>query len=243
MATARRARGSAEKTAPRTPSGAASRPYRQARRDRGADTREQLVQAALEVFGRLGFEGASTREIAKTAGANLAAIVYHFGGKEGLHLAVAEYIVERINGLVGPALAGMAAPEATASPEGARRALFAVVSTMIDVLLGEADAERWARFIVREQMQPTAAFDVIYSFLGTAHGLASRLVATILDRPEDEEVRMLVFTLLGQILVFRVAQTMVLRRMAWRGVGAAEREKIKRMVTHNIETILEGARS
>ena len=174
---------------PRPAPAPASRPHRQAKRDRGADTREQLIQAALEVFGRLGFEGASTREIAKAAGANLAAIVYHFGGKEGLHIAVAEYIVGRINGLVGPALAGMAAPQATASPESARRALEMVIGTMIDVMLGEAEAERWARFIVREQMQPTAAFDVIYGFMGTAHGLASRLVATALGRKEDEEVQ------------------------------------------------------
>ena len=53
----------------------ASRHYRRAQRDRGAETRAQLIEAALDVFGRRGFEGASTREIAKAAGANLAAIV------------------------------------------------------------------------------------------------------------------------------------------------------------------------
>ncbi len=125
------------------------------------------------MFGRLGFEGASTREIAKAANANLAAIVYHFGGKEALHLAVAEHVGERASSAkVGPTLAGMAAdPAATATPEGARRARFAGwSSTFIDVLLGAAEAERWARFIVREQLQPTAAFDVIYSLPGRRGG-------------------------------------------------------------------------
>src|SRR3984893_2334354 len=57
-----------------------SRHYRRAQYDRGAETRARLIEAALDVFGRLGLEGATTREIGKQAGVNLAAIVYHFGG-------------------------------------------------------------------------------------------------------------------------------------------------------------------
>ena len=143
--------------------------YRRARRDRGAETRAQLIEAALEVFGRLGYEGASTREIAKAANANLAAIVYHFGGKEALHLAVAEHVVSSILAKIGPTLAAAADTcRQPQRPEAARATLHLLIETMIDVLLGSAEAERWARFIVREQLQPTAAFDVIYRFMGGA---------------------------------------------------------------------------
>ena len=142
--------------------------YRRARRDRGAETRAQLIEAALEVFGRLGYEGASTREIAKAANANLAAIVYHFGGKEALHIAVAEHVVASILAKIGPTLASATDPAATATPAAARATLHRLIETMIDTLLGSAEAERWARFIVREQLQPTAAFDVIYRFMGGA---------------------------------------------------------------------------
>src|SRR5580700_99658 len=61
---------------------------------RGEDTRERLIEAALKIFGELGFEGASTRALADAAGANLAAIPYHFGSKQGLYRAAAEFIVE-----------------------------------------------------------------------------------------------------------------------------------------------------
>src|SRR5687768_5192858 len=94
-------------------------PAAQAARDRGADTRAELIEAALDVFGRLGYEGASTRVIAKTAGANLAAIVYHFGGKEALYLAVAEHVATSIFGKVGPTIAAAAAPQALQSPAAA----------------------------------------------------------------------------------------------------------------------------
>jgi AcrR family transcriptional regulator len=219
--------------------GTASRHYRRAQRDRGADTRARLIDAALDVFGRLGFEGASTRQIAREADANLAAIVYHFGSKEALHIAVAEHIVASVRERIGPAIAAAATPEATATPASARQALTHLLSHFIDMLLGSADAERWARFIIREQLQPTAAFDVIFGFMGPAHGIGARLVATILGRPEDEEVRLRCFTVLGQVMVFRVAQTLVLRRMGWRGIGEAERASIKRIVIAQTMAILD----
>ena len=217
-----------------------SRHYRRARRDRGADTRARLIAAALDVFGREGFEGATTREIAREAGANLAAIVYHFGGKEELYRAVAEYIVERTSGLVGPAVALASAPQATESVEAARATLFRMIETYVDVILGTDEAERWARFIIREQLQPTSAFDIIYRFMGGTHALGAKLVARILGRSEeDEEVRIRVFAMIGQIMVFRVAHALVLRRMEWPSIGEDERAAIRRVILLHVEAILE----
>ncbi len=210
------------------------------RGDRAADTRAKLIDAGLDAFGLVGFEGASTRAIAKAAGANLAAIVYHFGGKEGLHLAVAEHIAEQIGKRIGPALAMIGAPEATASPKAARAALHTVIETLADVMLGTADAARWARFIVREQMQPTAAFDVVYRFFGNAVNNAARLIGVILGKPaNDQTLRVRVFTIMGQVLIFRVAQTLVLRKMEWKAIGDGERALIKRVILKQVDAILD----
>jgi AcrR family transcriptional regulator len=176
------------------------------------------------------------------AGANLASIVYHFGGKEALHIAVAEHIVQQLSLKLGPALAILATADAISSPEKARDALDEVISIQADVLLGNAEAERWARFIVREQMQPTAAFDLIYDMMGGSHALATRLVAVALGRSEDEDVKVLVFTIIGQVLVFRVAQALVRRRLGWGTIGDRERAQIKRIIAANIKAILDGER-
>lgn len=238
----RRAAADAPGSGPQAP-GSGSPHYRRARRDRGAETRAQLVEAALDVFGRLGYEGATTREIAKAANANLAAIVYHFGGKEALHIAVAEHVVGSILAKIGPELETANEPAATATPAAARETFHRLVETMINVLLGSAEAARWARFLVREQMQPTAAFEVIYRFMGGAAATAANAVAAALGRPVDESVRLRVFTLLGQVLIFRLAQAMVLRRMEWTAIGERERSAIKTIVHENVDAILEGAKS
>ena len=216
-----------------------SRHYRRAQRDRGAETRARLIEAALDVFGRFGFEGASTRQIAKEAGANLAAIVYHFGSKEALHIAVAEHIAKRIHERVGAAIIAASVPDAAATPAAARAALNRLFETYADVMLGTAEAERWARFIVREQMQPTAAFEVIYAYMGNSHGVGCRLVGVVLGRdPAEESLRLLVFAMFGQVLVFRVAQALVLRRLGWPSIGERERTEIKRIIIANVDAIL-----
>jgi AcrR family transcriptional regulator len=54
------------------------------------------VAAAVDVFAELGFEGASTRQIARRAGTNQGLITYHFRSKEELWRAA----VDRIFGLL-----------------------------------------------------------------------------------------------------------------------------------------------
>jgi|SRR5919201_1148925 AcrR family transcriptional regulator len=53
----------------------------------GADTRRQLVEAALQTLRTAGFAGASSRAIARAAGVNQALLFYHFGSLNSLLLA------------------------------------------------------------------------------------------------------------------------------------------------------------
>jgi AcrR family transcriptional regulator len=51
-------------------------------------TRESLLDAAESLFAELGVQASSLRAITRRAGANLAAVNYHFGSKQGLVRAV-----------------------------------------------------------------------------------------------------------------------------------------------------------
>ncbi len=59
---------------------------------RTAKTRERLLKAAIEVFSTEGIVGATTREIARSAGVNEVTLFRHFQSKEQLLGAVAEHI-------------------------------------------------------------------------------------------------------------------------------------------------------
>ncbi|WP_066379003.1 MULTISPECIES: TetR/AcrR family transcriptional regulator [unclassified Anabaena] len=55
-----------------------------------AVTRTRLIEAASQVFARLGVQGATTREIARVAGVNEVTLFRHFASKEQLLKAVIE---------------------------------------------------------------------------------------------------------------------------------------------------------
>ena len=49
---------------------------------------DRLLGAAEQLFAEKGYEGTSVRDITATAGCNVAAVNYHFGGKENLYTEV-----------------------------------------------------------------------------------------------------------------------------------------------------------
>ena len=69
-----------------------------------SDTRTQILDAAEHLFAERGFRGTSVRAITDRAGANLAAIAYHFGSKAELMAAVARRVIEPINAAQGAGL-------------------------------------------------------------------------------------------------------------------------------------------
>ncbi len=72
-------------------------------------TSTALLEAAKKVLRQNGYSGLSTRDVAAAAGVPLSQIHYHFGSKQGLVLALFEYLnaqlLDRQNALFGdPAL-------------------------------------------------------------------------------------------------------------------------------------------
>ena len=67
-------------------------------------TNSRLLDVAIDHFGRLGLEGASTRSIARDADTLMSSITYHFGGKEGLYLAAADHIAGHMHAKIAPML-------------------------------------------------------------------------------------------------------------------------------------------
>lgn len=59
-------------------------------------TRQRLLHAAFDVFAVKGFDSGTVREITDRASANLAAVSYHFRGKEELYVAVIREAVQRL---------------------------------------------------------------------------------------------------------------------------------------------------
>jgi len=214
--------------------------------ERGDVTREALVQAAIEIFGRDGFHAASTRAIAERAGANQALIGYHFRGKLGLYLATFEYIVGQITTRMEPIARRIEDELAQRGPakdtaERRERAVTGVIDIangIID-LITEPRSELWAQLVLREQQAPTAAFGILYDGL---MGRLTRLLTELIRRAQPGgprvDARLLASTLVGQILIFRTGRAAVMRHMGWSRIGERERSQIRGVVKRNIVVLL-----
>ena len=72
-------------------------------------TKQRLLDASRKLFADNGFDGASVRAITRLADANLGAVTYHFGSKDGLYAAVLQQLFASLGNRVSSA-AARAAP-------------------------------------------------------------------------------------------------------------------------------------
>lgn len=67
------------------------------KQETGAATRQRLLESAQQLFAERGFDRVSVRDITDQAGANVAAVNYHFRSREGLVEEVMERYINPIN--------------------------------------------------------------------------------------------------------------------------------------------------
>ncbi len=201
---------------------------------RGDATRAALLQAAIEVFARDGYQAASTREIAIRAGANQAAIGYHFGAKHGLYLAAFELIDQSVSARLKPVLDSIA-PRVVAldaADPGGKAMAFECAATIVTELVGifgAASAGDWVRLIMREQQDPTEAFEMIYrDSIQPALALLDTLLAILRDESQaGQPCKVHSLLLWGQMFAFLAARATTLRHLQRPHLGDAELDVLR----------------
>jgi AcrR family transcriptional regulator len=202
-------------------------------------TRQALILAGIRLFGRQGFSATSVRQLAQEAGANIAAITYHFGGKDGLRTACAEEFGRRMGAALG------ARPvSADTRPEGAREDLRGIVRAMVGFLLGAEGASELVPFMLRELAEDGPGIDIVYrGFAEPMHRRLCLLWARATGaEPEDESVKLAVFALIGQLIYFRIGRPIVTRRMGWTAIGPMEVRQITDRIVRNLDALLASER-
>jgi hypothetical protein len=127
---------------------------------------------------------------------------------------------------------------AAIGPDDARAMLSAILGSVAGMLFDESYMPV-ARFMVREQMDPTEAFDRVYTRLAQPQlALARRLVGIILDLPPDgERVRLRTLSLVGSIMFFRIAHGAATRELGWKKTGPRELAAIRELVADVVASL------
>jgi len=196
------------------------------------DTRTRLLQTSLSVFARRDFDAVSIREIVEHAGANIAAVSYHFGGKQGLYMATAEFLADAMQQKVQWQLSRLQS-EPPVDSASAQEQLANLIETLVETLLLDPLGDDAAGFILREQLQPTAAFDILFERLMRPMQQAFQSLLAQLGPEQADDYGQVLRThaLMGQILAFRTARQTLLRRLGVDCLSTADVEAITRQVT------------
>jgi AcrR family transcriptional regulator len=209
---------------------------------RGNATREALITAAIAVFARDGFHAASTRAITAAAKVNQALIGYHFHGKEGLYRAVFERLTRHIADRMIPVMEEVRdslafaeeLTDAAARHERILSGMLLLLETLLE-FVSRDDSTAFAQLVMREQQSPTAAFSLIYDgFMGKHLELLTQLASRLDPRHDALHTRLKVLTIMGQVLMFRIARASVRRHMAWSTIGSEELELVKSQLRRNL---------
>lgn len=170
-----------------------------------SETNQRLLAAALEVFAEVGYRKATLREICRRAGANIAAVNYHFRDKEQLYLAV----LDRAVMAAGDCLASLA-PDPADPPD---QKLHHFIRQFLRNLLGCDRPVELLRLRAHEMAEPTPALDlVIEKIARPLHAVLDAIVLELLgaDAPATL-IRDCAASVLSQCSGYQHAQAIVER--------------------------------
>ena len=166
------------------------------------DSRGRLVRSALRLFAEKGYEGATTREICDSAGANISAIRYYFGDKAGLYRAA---FTEPTGDT--PCGANLAAYAELALPE-ALRMLF---KDFLEPLKRGEETRLVMKLHFREMIEPTGVWQAeIDAEIKPQHeALVGMLTRHLGLAAIDIDVHRLAFSIIGMAVHFYVGLDVV----------------------------------
>jgi AcrR family transcriptional regulator len=210
---------------------------------RGEETRARIIAAAMRLFGKKGYEGASTRDIAAAAGVNAPALQYYFDNKEGVLRACIEFIAERAWDSLSEAVIEAERLIAEGGDDEALIEAYCDIQTRAaEFKFKAADQDDWRLFMARQQagLDPDIGFEAVFRRISVrTFAVAAAIISRLTGRPaDDEEVRIRAVALSGQFQVFHLCRRMALRLLDWDEIDAPRQARIKEVVRDHTRELL-----
>ena len=194
-------------------------------------TRRHLIAASSEIFAKVGYQAATTRQICVKARANAAAVNYHFGDKLGLYTAVLKTYITLEEGRVAQhALLAMAP----------REALAQFISMMFENLAGEGARDSYTRLMAHELSQPTPRLSLVVERIIRPRAL---LLCEIVSRLTGQAVnsrrtRLCAHSVIAQVLHYMHARpVMKLLWPDWRFDAASRRAVVAHITAFSLAAL------
>jgi len=161
-------------------------------------TKTRLLEAAGEEFAEKGFEGATVRAICERAGANQAAVNYHFGDKEQLY----EQAVLHAH-RCGPGM-----PLEMARVESAADELREFIGGFLRNVVALQSPTWHQTLMLREMVNPTRASEaLVREAIRPRFEMLSGILRKLCPGADDRRIYALAFSVVGQCLHYKLTRS------------------------------------
>lgn len=166
------------------------------------ETRCKLLDAAGPIFAERGYRATTVREICQQAGANIAAISYHFGDKENFYVAAVQHAARGCMDRVPlPEFSG---------DETAEERLHAFVLTMLNRVAVNHDPAWHSQLLMREMVLPTrACAEFVRDFVRPMHNMLMGIVSELTPGLPEQRRWLTVASIVGQCLHHRFGRAVM----------------------------------
>jgi AcrR family transcriptional regulator len=158
-------------------------------------TRRHLIAASSEIFAKVGYQAATTRQICQKARANAASVNYHFGDKLGLYTAVLKASIKREEERIRVARQSLL----KVPPQ---QALAEFISMMFDSMAREDLRDSYARIMAQGLSDPTPRLALVVQRIIRPRALfLCEIVSQLTGHPPGSQVtRLCANSVIGQVL-------------------------------------------
>jgi TetR/AcrR family transcriptional regulator, regulator of cefoperazone and chloramphenicol sensitivity len=211
---------------------------------RGEETRLRIIEAAIDLFGEYGFDGASTRDIAARAGVNAPALQYYFENKQGVYRACAEHIADSAwESLVPVVNHARHVLDANAKADALIDAFIGIQEAIADRIFMTPCQPHRRLFFAREQVgsEPAVGAEILHQRVRQPlNSVATELIARITGGALDDPVTLIrTFSLYGQVMPFHMVPRSTLALLRWEQIDEEKSGLIKATLRDQTRALLQ----
>lgn len=159
----------------------------------------RILEACEELFCQKGFDGTSIRDITTKANCNVAAVNYHFGGKEHLYQATfRRHLGELKNTYIAAVDKVMSQPQENVTLENLLRSFS---GAMVELLIGKNKSQRFITLMTREMLDPHLPANLFYEeMMLPVQIVMHNALKKVCPQITDKQAMLAMLSLVGQLI-------------------------------------------
>lgn len=189
------------------------------------DTKQRLLESAAVLFSERGFACTSVAEICKRAGANIAAINYHFGSKDALYRAAIQYTYEQAEALY---------PFTDDDLSPIEERFFLFTFTLLQRILSTEMTGNFYKLMTKEMAEPTEeSGKLINQIISAKRVIVGKLIREVYAKEADDElIFRLSHSIVSQCLFLGLTEKGRRHHLQRKPIGIEEAESFARHITN-----------